>query len=1424
MPWNDAGGAKQWEALVSIDGDLNRLLAELCDGAVRLGREPDGQLAVHAPSGWLTADRLARLRRHKRGLLAWLAAPPPAADAPSGDAADVLPRIEPDIEQDPAPFEPSDLQAAFLMAEREDVAFHVRPHSYLELDWPGLDPRRFEAALNQALRRQRRNLCVLTPQRQLQPIAVFTPLAVQVHDLRRLPLPGQQRALQDTRRVFSRRTLPLDRWPWFECAISLHGDGQARLHWNNNNFFSDGYGSVKLMDDARRLYDDPATTLPPLALSYRDCLQALRRIEASPLGERSRRYWLQRMPHLPGPPPVPLQPEQARAQRSWLERRETLLPAEAWAAFKQHAAAHALTPTGALFAAFAQVLAHWSGSRHFLLSNMVTQRRPMHPQVSEVLGNFAALYPLEVDWREPGPFSRRAGALQRRMADDLAHTHWSGVKVMQALNQAQNTPGRAPCPFVVGSGLFMPPLPVPYAGALETPQVMLDHQFWELQDGRLWVVWDAIETCFPPGLLDAMQAAHRRLLLQLAQLDEAWHATAFDLLPEAQRARRLAVNDTARPGPSGLLHEGLCRAAARWPSRCAVADPRRELSYAELHAQANRLAHALRHAGVQPGDRVPVLLDKGWEQVVAVHGVLRAGAAYVPIDPAWPTARVTFLLGDVRATHAVSRTALAPGLALPAGMALTCVDGDEVAQCPDGTPPQAESVDTGRQHLAYVIFTSGSTGVPKGVMIDHRGALNTVADINQRFGIGEEDAVFGLSALHFDLSVYDLFGPLSVGATLVLPAPAELLDPAAWLARLAARRVTLWNSVPALMQLLAEAASANAQQLPALRTVMLSGDWIPVSLPAQVRRIAPQARVISLGGATEASIWSIYHAIDAADARRPSIPYGRPLANQRWHVLDEDGQDAPDWVAGHLHIAGTGLALGYWNDPDKTAAAFISHPRSGERLYRTGDLGRYLPDGRIEFLGRSDQQVKIQGLRVEPGEVEQALLAHPAVASAVVLATGGGAGRQLRAFVVAHPGADATAGELQAFLRQRLPPHMVPALVTLLAALPLTGPGKVDRQALERLDGSTAAPAAPAAPVRVAPRNPTEALLARIWTEVLEQPDLGIDDDFFALGGQSFAAVRVLARVAAHTGCRLPLGALLEGRTIARLAERLARQQAWSPLVVLKAEGSGHPLFLVHPAGGNVLCYSALAQRLPGPVHALQAAGLQGEQPPLDTVEAMATLYLQALRQVQPQGPYRLGGWSSGGVIAFEMARQLEAQGEALEPLLLIDSPAPLQHAPVDPHTLANWFVQDLDIGFDAAAVATATAPRHGTDPLAHVLAHAAAQGAALALDTALLRPVHAVFSAVIQAARRYHPTNAAIGAGICVLRASEGAVAEFGDHPAAAREDWGWSAFTRGPVHAAPVRATHYSMMKPLNLDALLQAWTAMQDIQRARRGEAHA
>ncbi|WP_051722715.1 non-ribosomal peptide synthetase [Streptomyces albus] len=1377
------------------------LLDDLARAGVRLRLAPGDRVEVTAPKGALTGDLRERLGHHKQDLIAWLGSARTAGEEEAG-----LPVVTPDPENLYEPFAPSDLQMSFIMGGREGFEYYVRPHQYMEYDLGGTDPARLEKALNRELEYQRRNLVVVREDLRLQTVRDPEPVRIEVFDVRHLDEAGTQEHIERVRDAMKRQEPVHDRWPWVDMRISLLSDDSAKLHYNNNNLFSDAPATLRFISAVLRRYENPGETPPELEISYRDCVLALAELEESPLGRASKKYWTDRIAGWPAAPELPLASGADPRRRSRLVRREMLFPPEVWASLREKAAARNLTTTNVLCGVHAEILAFWSGSRHFLLNNMITHRLPLHPQMSEVFGNFASLYPLEVDWRHEEGFEDRVRRLQAQVLADVEHVHWSGVKVLQALNQHRRTPGKAVCPYAVGSALFVGAADRLVHSLLETPQTLIDCEFWDLRDGSLWVIWDVIEDMFPPGLIDAMEQGYRSIVTQLAGSDEAWRRRAFEPLPDAQRVRRAALNAPSGPVPPGLLHDSLARQAERRPGRPAVITAGRSLSYGELAAAAGRTARSLRSAGVAPGSLVIVAAPPGWAQIVAVLGTLTAGAVYVPVDPDWPADRLRYVLRDTGAAAVLTATERLGTLSALTDVPVLAADAQETG------PARAEPLvaAAGRPgDLAYVIYTSGSTGRPKGAMLNHRGPLNTVTEINRRFGVTSDDVLFGVSSLWFDLSVYDIFGALEAGAALVLAEPGRP-DPAAWIRTVLERGVTVWNSVPALMQLFVEEAEGAGLRIPGLRTVLLSGDWIPVGLPDRIRAIAPHARVISLGGATEASIWSICHPVDRTDPDWASIPYGKPLANQSWHILDDLGRDVPDWVTGQLHIGGEGVALGYLGDAGKTASAFVPHPVTGERLYRTGDLGRRLPGGEIEFLGRMDFQVKIQGFRVEPGEIEHALTDLPDIGQAAVVARGTESGKQLAAFVTAKEGSPAPVpAAVRSALAERLVGYMVPSHVAVLDSLPLTSNGKLDRKALEALGPADT----PGGRLPAGARTATERALLDIWQSALAREPIGVHDDFFDLGGQSFTALRVIGQIARRLGRRVPLGTLLEHSTVAALAGWLdTRQGDWSPLVRLRSSGEGgEPWFFVHPAGGNVLCYRSLAEARDRPFLAFQAPGPATGQEPVDSVPELAALYADALTEARPQGPYRLGGWSSGAVIAAEVVRLLEARGDRVERLVVVDSPAPLgPRPPADETQLLLWFLEDLDIGFDPQAPGAAELAGPAGLPVSDRLGHAldALQRRGLAgagLDRAELAGTFAVFRAVVEGCDRY--TASPVAADITVLRARDGQVSEFAGHPFAAAPDWGWAELTTGAVDTLTVPGTHHTLLAGATVDIVADA-----------------
>lgn len=724
---------------------------------------------------------------------------------------------------------------------------------------------------------------------------------------------------------------------------------------------------------------------------------------------------------------------------------------------------------------------------------------------------------------------------------------------------------------------------------------------------------------------------------------------------------RIALVPDPPPVPNATVHELFERQAALAPEATAVLFGDERLTYAEVNARANQLAHELRARGAA-GNLVAICAERSMRLIPALLAILKAGAAYVPLDPSFPDARLRFMLDDSRAPLLAVDAAQADRFA---GSGATVILLDRELDGPTTNPPSLGSADD----PAYVIYTSGSTGVPKGIIGAHRCIVSRCAWMWHRHPYRPGEVGSLKTPLSSVPSLWDIFTPLLAGIPLAVLPPNALADPKNFLRLLSRHRVTRVGVVPSLLRVLLDVLDpADAPWF-----WECGGEELTPDLVRRFRAALPGATLLNRYGATEATSLLEFEAQSCDDDR---IPIGAPIGHARAYVLDEAMVPA---TTGELHLSGPGLAIGCLHHPEWTEEAFVANPfrkaeeRGGwyDRLFRTGDLVRIRADGNLEFVARVTAQEKIRGFRVAPGEIEHALRAHPGVAQAVVTGAGPSGDRRLVAYCVAAAGAPAlTAATLRAHLEHALPDYMIPATFVLLDKLPLLPNGKLDRSALSR-DAGVMLGAAPYLP----PRDAAERTLVRIWQELLGRKRVGVRDDFFFLGGDSILAMRMLLRVRAEwPGPELAPSTILAHRTVEELALVLkrspARRESYDPLIPIATGAARPPLFLAPPASGTSFRYHALTAFLPDDValYGLESPGLHDGQTCPETVEETAALYLRAIRRLQPSGPYRLGGWSHGGVVAFEMARQLRAIGESIDLLVLIDTfvPGP------DSHNLAD--------------------------------------------------------------------------------------------------------------------------------------------------------
>ncbi|HET8841894.1 MAG TPA: amino acid adenylation domain-containing protein, partial [Ktedonobacteraceae bacterium] len=756
----------------------------------------------------------------------------------------------------------------------------------------------------------------------------------------------------------------------------------------------------------------------------------------------------------------------------------------------------------------------------------------------------------------------------------------------------------------------------------------------------------------------ARLARHLEQLLQgLVEHLEAPVST-LSLLSVQERTRVLEQwNQTRASYPRDeSLHHLFEQQVARTPQACAVSSPEGSWSFAQLNARANQLAHALRQYGVQPGTRVGICLPRSLELIAGLFAILKTGAAYVPLDPGYPRERLVFMQEDAELSAVLTTTAQLPRLAAST-MPLLCLDRDAAVlatQSSENLEPTP-----GGQTCAYLIYTSGSTGQPKGVLGTHQASLNRFSWMWQTYPFEPEEVCCQKTTLGFVDAVWEIFGPLLQGVRLHLLPEEVAKDPQHLVSALAEQRVSRLVLVPSLLRALLESTPDLGARLPRLRYWVCSGEALPVELAHRLRQQAPQARLLNLYGSSEvAADATCYEVGETASLSR--IPIGKPIANLQVYVLDAALQPVPIGLPGELYVGGEGLALGYFNRPELTRARFVSDPFSavaGARLYKTGDQARWLADGTLEYLGRLDQQVKVRGVRIELGEIEAVVSRDEGVETVVVTVREDTPGDQrLVAYLVAREAQTISIEVLRRQAAEVLPTSMVPSHWVILQALPLLPNGKVNRLALpapqERQDQAITE--------YIAPKTPLQYQLVEIWEDLLHVQPVGIQQNFFALGGHSLLAVRLMGHIARVFGRELPLSTLFQNATIARLAEVLLDEEqsrTRTPLIPVHANGTQQPFFYLHgDPNGKAFYTLKVAQELgpERPFYLLEPYNYD-DLPTIPTLQEVAAAHIQAMRQVQPEGPYTLGGWCNGAMVAYEMAQQLQAAHQEVTLLVLMD-------------------------------------------------------------------------------------------------------------------------------------------------------------------------
>ncbi|WP_315790951.1 amino acid adenylation domain-containing protein [Fischerella sp. JS2] len=893
---------------------------------------------------------------------------------------------------------------------------------------------------------------------------------------------------------------------------------------------------------------------------------------------------------------------------------------------------------------------------------------------------------------------------------------------------------------------------------------------------------------------------HFQALLESIVADQQQRISQLSLLTAKEREQLLFEwNQTSADYPRDRsLHELFEQQVERSPNALAIINQSEQLTYEQLNQQVNQLAHYLRKQGVTKETLVAICLDD-LEMVVGILAILKAGGAYIPLDPSYPIERLSFMLSDSQASLVISHSSLANGFRQMTfdqeQVRLIYLDNEWeiINQESQENPVSISSGD----HLAYIIYTSGSTGTPKGVLGTHRGTVNGLYWLWKTYPFTQEEVCCQKTAISFVDSVWEIFAPLLRGIPTVIIPDAIVKDPQLFIETLAYHKVTRIVLVPSLLRLLLDTYSHLTKNLSHLKLWITSGEALSVNLAETFRELLPEAKLINLYGSSEVSANVTYCDLSLLPDQLTTIPIGRPIDNTLVYVLSSRLQPTPVGVVGELYIGGDGLAKGYLHCPELTQERFIDNPFvPGTKLYKTGDLVRYLNDGNLEYFGRRDRQVKIRGFRVELGEIEAAIAKHPSVRESVVIAQDHNPKDQrFIAYVVTKQDIDIP--QLSNYLQEKLPNYMIPSAFVILDAIPLTPNGKVDKLALPTDD--VIRPQAIAS--FVAPRNFTELTLVKIWENLLNTSPIGATDNFFDLGGHSFLAVRLMAQIYDQFGHNLPLSTLFENPTIEKLAVIVNQpfyENSGSHLVAIQSSGDKIPFFCMHGAGGGIRNYFNLSRRLGEdyPFYALEDNPDQDE-PEIISVEETATRYLGEIRQVQPHGPYLLGGFCYGGVLAFEMAQQLQRQGQTVGLLVVIDAILPKTAVKPGEDDDAKFLLRmaesiktnnniDFSVAFEELRGLPLNEQLHLVNKKANFIFS----------DTEIkdFLGYYKLFKSHVQAMRDYVPQ--VYPHSLTLFRANEEIVHDFESAEFNTNDPWlGWGKYSRQPIQVIEVPGDHFSM-----------------------------
>src|SRR5947209_4621002 len=1061
--------------------------------------------------------------------------------------------------------------------------------------------------------------------------------SLSMEDLRESSPSDRHARLRDLLQKEGEHDFDLSTGPLARAVLIRLGEEEYRLSFTMHHIITDGWSLGVLIRELTAVYEafseGRPNPLAPLPIQYADFAWWQRQHLTGDVLEKQMSYWRSQLNHSPI---LELPPDHPRTQKAKLRgaSRHFQIPAELAERLRELGRQNQASLFMVLLAVWKVLLYRYSGQTDVVVGAPIANRTRV--EIEPLIGFFVNTLVLRTDLSGDSSFSEVLARVRTTTLDAYEHQDVPYEKLVAELHP-ERTASQSPffatmlnwvnTPGLEFAGTHLDPAP------LENLTARFDLALHIMEaNGALPASFEYNADLYESATI-AQLAEHFQNLLAAIATDADQPISKLDLLSQEEHNHVICEwSQAALLCPTGeTLLELLHSQAQKTPEHQAIMCGGEAWSYRELHRRANQLAHFLRKLVAGPEIPVGVGMERNPQLVIALVGALKAGAAYVPLDPNYPAERLKYMLEDSGARVLLTQEKFLPLLNFYPGKVvnLDTLWGEIGNESPEN--PEAIIFP---ENLAYVIYTSGSTGRPKAVAIRHSSAAVMLRWAHHVFSAQELSCVLASTSICFDMSVFEIFAPLSCGGTVLLT--ANLLE----LPKISDAGVTLINTVPSVMRELIR----NGALPESLQTVNLGGESLPADLVRDVYANSKVQRVCNLYGPSEDTTYSTYAFIER---EADTIPIGQPIANTQAYVLDQWMHLAPARVEGELYLGGAGLARGYLNRPQVTAQRFLPDPFSGqpgERLYKTGDRVRWRRDGTLEFLGRTDQQVKIRGFRIEPGEIESVLEAHPGIRqAAVIVRDDHAAGKQIVAFVASSQDHSPTIQELRRHVKSLLPAYMAPGSYVFVDQLPLNTNGKIDRRSLALM------PLPETTPRDVLPVTPAEKALCRIWAEVLKCETVGVEDDFFALGGHSFLAVNLVSQIAQQFGCRVTFNDLFKHPTPRELASLIGQTQkdtAASELVCMnKGSADVALLYLVHPVGGNVLCYSDLARSIDQKqaFYAIQA--LPQDKLRDSTIEEIASSYLRLIGKRDRHGRYALGGWSFGALVALEMAQQASAKG-----------------------------------------------------------------------------------------------------------------------------------------------------------------------------------